>query len=240
MFARRESVAGAAGVVEVGFTDRHGGVSVAPFDSLNLRGPDGAVNRRLVASALGVGELAVMRQVHGADVRAVDAVPSEPPTCDALVTATPGLALCVRTADCVPLVLADAGAGVVGVVHVGRVGLAAGVVAAAVDAMRERGAEAVTGWIGPHVCGGCYEVPETMRSGVAAVAPAAYACTTWGSPSLDLGAGVAGQLRAAGCEVVDASACTRESADLYSYRRDAEAAGRQGGVVVLRRGAVDA
>ena len=78
-----------------------------PFDSLNLGGPDGADNRRLVASALGVVDLVVMRQVHGADVQVVDGVADEPPTCDALVSTTPAVALCVRAADCVPVVLAD-------------------------------------------------------------------------------------------------------------------------------------
>jgi YfiH family protein len=240
MFASQHRLVGAAGVVDVAFTDRHGGVS-APFDSLDLGGAEGARNRRLVAGALGVADLAVMRQVHGGDVVEVDAAPpdlsesSEPPTCDALVTTTAHLALCARAADCVPLALADADVGVVAVAHAGRVGMAAGVVPATVAAMRDRGAERVTAWIGPHVCGGCYEVPEVLRREIAAKVPTAFACTTWGTPSLDLGAGVAAQLWAAGCEVVDASACTRESAALFSYRRDGTASGRHGGVVVLRR-----
>jgi YfiH family protein len=177
-----------------------------------------------------------MRQVHGAEVEVVDEWPrSEPPICDALVTSKPGVALCVRAADCVPVVLADADAGVVGVAHAGRAGLVSDVVDSTVAAMRRQGAQAVTAWIGPHVCGGCYEVPRQLRDDVAAAVPAAYACTTWGTPSLDLGAGVASQLRAAGCTVVDASACTRESADLYSFRRDADASGRQGGIAVVKR-----
>jgi hypothetical protein len=114
-----------------------------------------------------------------------------------------------------------------------------GVVAATVAAMRGLGADRVTGWIGPHVCGGCYEVPPQLRADVAARVPAAYASTTWGTPSLDLGAGVAAQLRAAGCEVIDASRCTRESAELYSYRRDQNSSGRHGGVVVFTRGGSD-
>jgi polyphenol oxidase len=234
MFHSQHRVVGGAGVVDVVFTDRHGGVSSPPYDSLTLGGPDGADNRRLVATALGVDDLVVMRQVHGADVEVVDAVPPDPPTCDALVTTTPGLALCVRAADCVQVVVADPAAGVVAVAHAGRDGMAAGVVPATVDAMRALGANAPQAWIGPHVCGGCYEVPEELRRDVAARVPAAFACTTWGTASLDLGAGVAAQLRAAGCEVVDASECTRESAGLFSYRRDGSAAGRHGAVAVLR------
>jgi purine-nucleoside/S-methyl-5'-thioadenosine phosphorylase / adenosine deaminase len=242
MFASRHRVGGAVGAVDLAFTDRHGGVSPSPFDTLHLGGADGAANRRLVAAELGVADLVVMRQVHGRQVEVVDAgiadgpagSAADPPTCDALVTAEPGVALCVRAADCVPLVLADPDAGVVGVVHAGRVGLAAGVTTAAVSAMRGLGAAHVTGWVGPHVCGGCYEVPAKLRAEVAGAVPAAYACTTWGTPSLDLGAGVTAQLRAAGCAVVDASVCTRESPDLYSYRRDGDAAGRHGAVVVVR------
>src|SRR3954469_1925046 len=197
MFATRRRVDGAAGVVDVAFTDRRGGVSAPPFDSLHLGGPDGPRNRRLVASALGLvgadgaDAVVVLRQVHGRDGEAGDSAPrdplADPPTCDALVTRRRDIALCVRAADCVPVVLADADAGVVGVAHAGRAGVAAAVVVAAVDAMRALGATDVTGWVGPHVCGGCYEVPSALRTEVADAVPAAFACTTWGTPSLDLG-----------------------------------------------------
>jgi YfiH family protein len=234
MFASQHRLGGTAGVVDVAFTDRRGGVSAAPFDSLNLGGPDGAENRRLVADALGVDHLVVMRQVHGVDVTVVESDPPAPPVCDALVTRAERVALCARAADCVPVALADPDVGVAGVAHAGRGGMADGVVASSVAAMRRLGADRITAWIGPHVCGGCYEVPAEMRGDVADRVPAAFACTTWGTPSLDLGAGVAAQLRAAGCEVVDASSCTRETAELFSYRRDGDAAGRHGAVVVLR------
>ncbi len=100
--------------------------------------------------------------------------------------------------------------------------------------MRALGATGLTAWIGPHVCGACYEVPAEMQADVAAVEPAARAVTSWGTPSLDLGAGVRAQLESAGVTVVDAARCTRESADLYSYRRDGAAAGRLAGLVRLR------
>src|SRR5262245_29557917 len=102
MFASRTSVAGKAGIVDVAFTDRHGGTSDPPFDSLHLGGPDAPdalANQRLVADALDVADLAVMRQVHGSEVVVLGARPGEPPICDALVTVTPQLALCVRAAD---------------------------------------------------------------------------------------------------------------------------------------------
>jgi YfiH family protein len=142
--------------------------------------------------------------------------------------------LVVRAADCVPVLLADAAAGVVGAVHCGRRGLTAGVVPRAVESMQRLGADTVRAWVGPHVCGGCYEVPEEMRAQVAAAVPEAEAVTTWGTPSVDLGAGVRAQLRTAGAEVTEVSRCTVEDEDLFSYRRQGAEAGRMGGLVWVR------
>lgn len=242
MFASRDQLAGPSGTVDVAFTDRYGGISPPPFDSLDLRrireSTDGEVhvNVRRLAAAFGVESIATMRQVQGADVAEVDSSDDGQPTADALVTSTVGLALCVRVGDCVPVVLADAVTGVVGVAHAGRTGVVQGVVPAAVAAMRRLGAGDVVAWIGPHICAGCYEVPAAMRRTVADVVPAAFACTTWGTPSVDLGAAVSAQLLADGCAVVDRSTCTVESPDFYSYRRDGVGSGRFAGVVV-RRGA---
>ena len=69
--------------------------------------------------------------------------------------------------------------------------------------MRELGADEITAWIGPHVCGRCYEVPESMRAEVAAVVPESFAETSWGTPALDIGAGVRAQLARAGVTVVE-------------------------------------
>lgn len=174
----------------------------------------------------------IMRQVHGADVAVVGDTPGDAPVCDALVAATPGVALLARAADCVPVLLGDADAGVIAAVHSGRPGLAAGVVPAAVVRMRELGATEITAWIGPHVCGACYEVPEQMRDEVAAVVPEARATTSWGTPALDLGAGVRVQLEAAGVSRVQVvGGCTREDTDFPSYRRDGDASTRFAGVI---------
>lgn len=183
--------------------------------------------------------MVTLRQVHGAEVhvvrRAGVAVPGDgPPTADAVVTDVPGVALVVRVADCVPVLLADAGRGVVGAAHAGRPGMVAGVVPNTVAAMRDRGAERIVAWVGPHVCGRCYEVPADLRAEVVAAVPEAYAETSWGTPAVDVGAGVTAQLEAAGVEVVDASRCTLESEDLYSYRRQGEHAGRMAGIVWVR------
>jgi YfiH family protein len=153
------------------------------------------------------------------------------PQVDGLATALPGVTLVVRVADCVPVLLADLAHGVVAALHAGRPGLVAGIVPAGVEAVRALGADELVAWVGPHVCGACYEVPAAMRADVADVVPEAWAETSWGTPAVDVGAGVVAQLGAAGAEVVTASTCTRESPDLYSYRRDGAGAGRMAGLV---------
>ena len=233
------------GRVEIAFTDRHAGTGGGPSASLDLAEPSAAPGDFLrnldvaVRAFTGTVDAAPappvvrMRQVHGADVHVV-AAGEEPPTGDALVTAEPGTVLMVRVADCVPVLLADPAAGVVAAVHAGRPGLVAGVVPAAVAAMRGLGATEVRAWVGPHVCGACYEVPEQMRADVSEVVPESYAETAWGTPSLDIGAGVLAQLARSGADVVDASRCTIEDDDLFSYRRQGSASGRLAGLVWLR------
>jgi YfiH family protein len=214
----------------VAFTDRHGGVSGGPFASESVE-----ENLRRVAAMFNPdGPLVGMRQVHGSVTEVVSDA-SRTPTCDGLVTAAAGIALLVRVADCVPVLLADVDAGIVGAVHAGRKGVASGVVPGTVQRMRAEGAQgSLVAWVGPHICGRCYEVPDAMREEVAAVVPAAYSTTSWGTPALDLGAAVSAQLRALDVEVVDASRCTREDDDLYSFRRDGDEAGRLAGLIRVR------
>ncbi|MFG3103157.1 peptidoglycan editing factor PgeF [Streptomyces sp. NPDC048182] len=237
----RESVNGA----HFGFTDRWGGVSAVPYEELNLGGAVGddadavLANRERAARSLGADPSRVvwMNQVHGADVAVVDGPWGERPVpeVDAVVTAERGLALAVLTADCVPVLLADPVAGVVGAAHAGRPGLVAGVVPAAVRAMAELGAEPgrIVARTGPAVCGRCYEVPEAMRAEVAAAEPAAHAETSWGTPALDVCAGVHAQLARLGVRDRERSpVCTLESKDHFSYRRD-RVTGRLAGYVWL-------
>ncbi|GAU68268.1 hypothetical protein SSP35_07_00700 [Streptomyces sp. NBRC 110611] len=208
-------------------------MSAAPYEQLNLGGAVGddpravRTNRARAAGALGLDPAAVvwMNQVHGRDVAVVDGPWREAdiPCVDAVVTARRGLALAVLTADCTPVLLADPVAGVAGAAHAGRPGLVAGVVPAVVEAMRKLGAEPsrILAYTGPAICGRCYEVPEAMRADVSAVVPEAYATTSWGTPAVDVTAGVRAQLAAAGMVVrEDSHICTRESADHFSYRRD--------------------
>ena len=191
----------------------------------------------LVARETGAAPV-LMHQVHGADVESVESVEDagRAPSCDALVASQPGVALLARAADCVPVLLADPATGWIAAVHSGRPGLAGGVVPAAVAAVRERGGDPTIAWIGPHVCGACYEVPADLQEQVATVVPEARSTTSWGTPGLDLGAGVRAQLAAAGIDDVrTVDACTREDASWPSYRRDGDAATRFAGVIWSHR-----
>ena len=215
------------------FTDRWGGVSAVPYEELNLGGAVGddleavRTNRELAAKSLDLDPALVvwMNQVHGADVAVVEGPwgSSDVPSVDAVVTARRGLALAVLTADCTPVLLADPVAGIAGAAHAGRPGMVAGVVPAAVAAMVELGADParIIARTGPAVCGRCYEVPADMRADVAAVEPAAYAETSWGTPAVDVTAGAHAQLDRLGVRDREQSpVCTRESGDHFSYRRD--------------------
>jgi hypothetical protein len=225
-------------------TDRRGGRSRGPYDSFNLGDhvgddpTDVAANRARVARELAVPaeRLVWMAQVHGSGVAIVDGPHEGPlPATDALVTSTPGLVLCVLVADCVPVLLADAEAGVVAAVHAGREGFRHGVVPATLSAMASLGARArhVTALLGPAVCGQCYEVPADMQADVARVAPSAAVRTRRGTAGLDLRAGIAEVLHKAGIpEVVRDPRCTVEDPLLFSHRRDG-VTGRQSGLVWL-------
>ena len=156
---------------------------------------------------------------------------------DGLVTADPGVVLAVLTADCAPVLLADPGAGVVGAVHAGWRGLAAGVVEAGVAAMAELGADpgAVVGLVGPAVGGCCYEVGPEVREAVGGRYPAALATTRDGRPALDPAAGAAQALERAGAgQVRVAGECTIDLEErFFSHRRDHGRTGRQAGLIAL-------
>ena len=216
-------------------TGRDGGASNGPFSSLNLGlavGDNPATvlsNRARVAASCGLTstDIAWMRQVHGTVVRYADAGWLERPgeSCDAVFTDQAGLALAVQVADCVPVLVADPEARLAGAAHAGREGMRAGVVPALIAAMVDAGAKVdrMHALIGPGICGGCYEVPEQMHAAVSAVVPAASCVTRSGTAGLDIAAGVRDQLARAGLAAVSHDErCTRESADLFSFRRDGE------------------
>ena len=231
--------------VRYAFADRHDGVSSAPYDRGNLGDHVGddpvavAANRARLAAAVGVGSdrLAAMSPVHGADVALVGPRPAATaPAVDALVTITPGIALLVLAADCVPVLLADAAAGVVAVAHAGWRGVRTDVTGAALTSMGELGArpERTRALIGPAICGRCYPVDRERFDAVVAVAPRAAAVAWGGGPALDLRLAVLERLMSSGVEATLVGGCTAESPDWFSYRRDG-VTGRHGGVVVIGR-----
>jgi hypothetical protein len=214
-------------------TTRAGGVSVPPFDTFNLGDHVGddpaavAANRKRLAGAIGLGDdrIVWMNQVHGDRVAVVDG-PAESAieNTDGLVTTTPRLALAVVTADCVPVLMADARAGVAAAVHAGRVGAQQGVVVRALEAMLAAGArtEDVSVLLGPAVSGRNYEVPAAMAEEVEAALPGSRTTTSRGTPGLDLRAGIARQLKGLGVTAVDIDPrCTVADPLLFSHRRDA-------------------
>jgi YfiH family protein len=220
-------------------SQRADGVGVAFTDA---QGPSGEVldlgirprapQWDLLESVLGVPVYQVT-QVHSARVVMVDArtdaqrlVTQE---ADALVSAEPGIGLAVRVADCVPVLFSDSR--LIAAAHAGRVGLEKGVISATVAQLRDLGAGELRAWIGPHVCGACYEVPAELRADFCRDNSQAWAQTSWGTPSLDLGAAARAQLRELGVAVESHDPCTLETATLHSYRRDKGASGRMGAVV---------
>jgi purine-nucleoside/S-methyl-5'-thioadenosine phosphorylase / adenosine deaminase len=233
------------------FTSRHGGVSAPPYDALNLSRSVGDLpdavqrNRDLLQRACGPGSQPVswLRQVHGSAVRQVGAVAAaqtdagaDPQAgADAQFTATAGLPLGVLVADCAPVLIADGEARIIGVAHAGRAGLVAGVVPALLAAMARAGAapSRMSAALGPLICGSCYEVPEQLRDTVQRAVPGAGCVTRWGSPGIDIRAGIEAQLALAGVpQVTSDPRCTAESPELYSYRRDGTT-GRFAGVIWL-------
>jgi polyphenol oxidase len=234
--------------VRAAFTTRAGGVSVGSYAGLDLAlhvGDDpGAVaeNRALLAAWAG-SPVRFARQVHGTAVARI--VLEErggvgdcgaEPEADALVTSHAGVPLAVLVADCLPVLLADAGARVAAVAHAGRRGLLAGVLPRVVDAMAALGARpgSIRASVGPAAGGCCYEVPAQMLQEAVAAVPQLRGTTTRGTPSLDLRAGAVAQLRALGlADVTTVGGCTIEDESFYSYRRSRQT-GRFAGVVVLR------
>jgi YfiH family protein len=227
--------------VTLAFTTRRGGVSLPPFDTLNLgrstadRPEAVSENRRRLLAALGLDAARIVTagQVHAARAVEVDA-PGHVPGCDALVTRTPGLALAVTTADCMSILYLAPGA--VAVAHSGWRGTAAGMPratlavlcgAASVDAGR------VTVIIGPCIRACCYEVgPEVLRQ-----FPADAARDVGGHRHLDLAAAARAQLLEAGVPAaacLDTGACTAcEPAWYFSHRRDGGLTGRHWALAAL-------
>ncbi|MBJ6370895.1 peptidoglycan editing factor PgeF [Sedimentitalea arenosa] len=221
-----------------GFFTRRGGASSGVFSGLNCgtgssdQSEAVSINRARVADAMQISPDALVgvHQVHSPDVVTVTEPLVEKPRADALVTATPGLALSVLTADCQPVLFADPEAGVIGAAHAGWRGALDGVLEATLDAMEQLGARRceITAVIGPTISQRAYEVgpeflddfllddPENSRF---------FAGGTGDRMQFDLPGFGLHRLRRAGVGHAEWTRhCTySDSARFYSYRRSTHA-----------------
>lgn len=227
--------------VQAAFTLRGGGVSVAPWDTLNLGSHVGDAphavteNRNRVATELALPAAPLwLQQVHGAQVLDVDAGHlTGPAPADAAVTREPGRVLAILVADCMPVLLAALDGAVIGAAHAGWRGLAAGVLEATIGAMRVPAAT-LCAWLGPAIGPSHFEVGAEVRECFMAANPgaaAAFTANPRGRWQCDLGWLVRQRLQAAGVtRIASAGLCTyAEALRCYSYRRD----GRTGRMAAL-------
>lgn len=216
-----------------GFFTRQGGASSGVFKGLNCGQSSSdqreavALNRARVAQAMGVApdHLIGVHQIHSADVVTVDDPAAPRPQADALVTSRPGLALAVLTADCQPVLFADADAGVIGAAHAGWKGALTGVLEATIDAMEALGArrDTITAVIGPTISRAAYEVGPDFPEPFLAQDPrnSRFFCPGKdGHHHFDLPAYGLNRLRSAGVRAAWTGHCTYGAPDLFfSYRR---------------------
>lgn len=221
-----------------GFFTRKGGASSGVFWGLNCGNGSSdqsdivRINRTRVAEAMQVPpeHLVSVNQVHSANVLTVDGPVQNPkPTADAMVTATPGLALGILTADCQPVLFSDPEAGVVGAAHAGWRGTLDGVLEATVDAMVSLGAqrETISAVIGPSISQRAYEVGPEFLDTFLAEDPQYARFFVNGSDDrfhFDLPGFGLFKLRNEGIAAEWTRHCTYSDADrFYSYRRSTHA-----------------
>ncbi len=200
------------------------------YESLNLALHVGDDPAAVDANRTVIGAAQFMNQVHGAEIRVIDSITNEIPTCDGLITTTPNLALAVMVADCIPLLLISKEA--VGAIHVGRAGLVNRIAFKAVQQMRSLGAIELHAVLGPSICGSCYEVPFQMQQDVIAEHPRAFATTRKGTPGLDLAKALIADLVSVGVSYEASTICNFEDELYFSHRRQ-NPTGRFAGVVSL-------
>ena len=166
----------------------------------------------------------LMQQTHSNNLLEVNSLEKMKQNTDSLITANKDLALAVRVADCIPLLLYSAS--LIAAVHVGRRGLINEVAAKTVAKMRALGASEISGVVGPHICGDCYEVGDDMAEQIHKIHPA----TGGKKGHLNLFAGLKAQIK--GVKLENVNICTKENKKYFSYRNFAEP-GRQVGVISL-------
>ena len=246
----------AAGVPHA-FTTRLGGISPAPYDSLNLAAlvndpqadasTNVAANFRKIRQAIGCRRhiRAQVNQVHGCAVWRPPAEPVKPvdaPRADALATDKPGLLVMVRVADCVPMLLASKDGRVVSAVHAGWRGIIAGVVTEAVRDVKDLGGgldtSDIVAAIGPCISEKHFEVgPEVVEAFDGAGLSKVVNREGYDKPHINLSEAVALQLKSVGltgAQIDRTACCTFSHADeFFSHRRDNGRTGRQAALIAV-------
>ena len=238
------------------FFTRQGGVSQGPYRSLNFSSAVGdsvenvSRNLGLAAEALGVDprHIYFLSQVHGRDVLSVDGSEDRLEVLerrgDGVISRSADVACGVRSADCVPVLLADRRSGAVAALHAGWRGTVAGIVPAGVAALRALGGDAagLIAAIGPHISVAAFEVSEEVAAELAAAAPesAVVDRSRGPKPYVDLRCIVRAQLCAAGiadANIDDVLGCTVSDPErFFSFRRDGAKSGRHlSAIVALRK-----
>lgn len=230
--------------VSAGFSQRRGGVSEAPYRSLNVGLSTGDEDERVLENrrrlfepfGIDVERLAIAGQVHGSDVLVVSGSGLYPGY-DALVTSVPGVVLCITSADCAVVLLADPDAAVIGACHSGWRGTVDNIAGKTVRRMIGCGAdpERMRAYVGPTIGVEHFEVgPE-----VAACFPPEFVVhrAEWPRPHVDLTSAIAGQLARAGldCAAIEVSdRCSfSETSSFFSYRAENGTTGRMMGFIQL-------
>ncbi|WP_041960305.1 peptidoglycan editing factor PgeF [Sulfurospirillum arsenophilum] len=220
------------------FTTRFEGVSLAPFDSLNLglHVNDNALhvtkNREILKEKLGVSKLVFMDQVHSDCIVCIE-TGDEAPTCDAMITNVQGIGLAVMVADCIPILFYDAKHEAIGVAHAGRVGTLLQVGQKTALAMGERFGsrmEELKIWMGPSIHQCCYEVGFEATKGFENFLHVKENNYFLDLQSYNHAAFVALGIKPENMDISDV--CTCCDTDYFSYRRD-KITGRFAGVIAL-------
>lgn len=222
-------------MVDFGFSSRFGGVSKAPFDTLNLGFHTGdaaaavAKNRELLKREIKAGSLVFMEQIHSDYVLEVTSenlsdFAKTAPKCDALFTRLLNVGLCVMVADCAPIIVSDEKQGIIAAIHAGRAGVCAKILSKCVLAMKSEPKDLKI-IIGAHIKGSCYEIGDMNLGEFNAYKNGGF---------FDITAALRAEINALGATNYEISEiCSHCDKNYFSYRRDGKT-GRFAGWVIKR------
>ena len=222
-------------MVDFGFSSRFGGVSKAPFDTLNLGFHTGdeaaavAKNRELLKREIKAGSLVFMEQIHSDYVLEVTSenlsdFAKTAPKCDALFTRLLNVGLCVMVADCAPIIVSDEKQGIIAAIHAGRAGVCAKILSKCVLAMKSEPKDLKI-IIGAHIKGSCYEIGDMNLGEFNAYKNGGF---------FDITAALRAEINALGATNYEISEiCSHCDKNYFSYRRDGKT-GRFVGWIIKR------